>query len=234
VNEEIELYSESVKVIEQSKPLAIIQTPAEFISANEFLQLNKRQQKKIEEYFNPEIESANKTHKGLCAKKKALLEPLQANYTEVSLAAGKYQLEQERKIEIEKKRLEAEAEAAAEATRQAIIAEADRQEEKGDYEFAAAVLDQVQDVEVATVKAPVAISGVKTTVGATGWEQTKEISIDFSKLNEILQAIIEGKLTQDCIEIKIGPLKRNFKNTPDGEYFGITVTTISKPRTRAY
>jgi hypothetical protein len=69
--------------------------------------------KRVKEFFDPDIENAHKTHKGLCAKKREALAPREDAIKVIDGMIGAFHLEQRRKREAreqeeEQKRLEAE------------------------------------------------------------------------------------------------------------------------------
>ena len=56
---ETEIQTQSVALIEEAKRLLVIASQDDFNIANEYMQRNKAYQKRIENYFEPEIEATN-------------------------------------------------------------------------------------------------------------------------------------------------------------------------------
>jgi hypothetical protein len=232
---EIELNSEALALIEESKPFLAITNDVDFGIANEYLQKNKALQKRIETYFDPEIEAANKVHKGLCSKKKAALASLIENYKAVAKAGSDYQLEQAQKREEEQRLREEEARLKAEADKKAIIAEAEKAEAAGDYQAASDFIDQVQDVQVLPiVPVPQEIHAVKTVAGSTTWIHDREVTFDPAQIKQLFIAVSQGELPIECLTVKTGPLKDYFEKQGIWEYdqYGVKCTKISRPTTR--
>lgn len=230
---ETEIQTQSVALIEEAKRLLVIASQDDFNIANEYMQRNKAYQKRIENYFEPEIEAANKTHKGLCSKKKAALAPHVENYKAVSAAASSWLLDQERKRRSEQARLEEEARLKSEADKAAIISESALAEAIGDFDAASDFLDQIQDVQTAPVKAaPELIKTVKTMVGSSNWQPDIEVEVQITP--EFLRCVADGYFPMDCIEVKTGPLKKYFQSRDITVYkqYGITVTPGFRPTQR--
>lgn len=230
---EIELTNQSAVILAESIGLFEIKCQDDFNIANEYLQRNKAQQKKVLEYFDPVIADANRVHKTLTKKKSDMLKPLMADYDQVSAACSSFVSEQKRLAEAETKRLEAEAAAQAERDKATIIAVAEKEEAAGDIQTASDLLEQAADLVPAEVKPVQVITGVKSLAGSTKWQDVLEVTIDKASTIEIAEAVCRGELPIECIEIKDGPIKRYFERQGIKEYnkYGIVANTVSKPRT---
>jgi hypothetical protein len=228
---EIELNSQALALIEESRPLLAITTDIDFSIANEYLQRNKAKQKEIVEYWRPQIQAGTDAER----KKKVMIDPLKKGYDLVSKAGSDYQLELVRKREEEIRLREEEARLKAESDKEAIVAEAEKAEAAGDFQAASDFIDQVQDVQAAPITpVPQAIHAVRTVAGSTTWIKSREIIIDESKLLELVTAVASGLLPLGCIAVKTGPLKDFFEEREIWEFnqYGVTVKTVSRPSTR--
>jgi|WetSurMetagenome_2_1015567.scaffolds.fasta_scaffold63274_3 hypothetical protein len=232
--DELTLKNESVDLIGYGNNFVSISDQEEYVLANEYLTQNKAKQKTIAEYFDPEIESANKTHKGLCAKKKALLEPLVENQKKVISACSDYLREQERKQKAEQARLEEEARKKAEAAQAAIIAAAEKEEKAGDSKCASDLMEQAADIEPEKVSAPEVVSKVKTQSGSSAWND--DLKIETVDAVKAYAAALRGEFPVEVFEIsiKLKPLKDYFnsKNIKEYDANGLKVTSIKVPKLR--
>ena len=230
--DEITLKSEVDSLAQYGGTLIVIRDHDEYMIANEYLTLNKAKQDSISDYFDPEIESANKTHKGLCAKKKVLLDPLKDNRKKVEEACSNYLLEQERIRAAEQKRLDDEAKVAAEAAQKAIIAEAEKEEKAGDIQCASDLMEQAADIVPVKMEAPKVISNTQLASGTTSWKPTLEITINDPVA--VYEAVKRGEFPITCVEItvKIGVLKKHFEGKGIKEYNTNGVTVKEKKQLR--
>lgn len=110
-------------------------------------------EKEAVEFFKPMKQAAAKTHKEICAKENAVLEPLQEAKKHLSLQIGSFdvKLEKERRAEEERLRLEVEEQAKAESVRlsqEQAIADAITLEAEGDTKGAEAVLNNPVPVQM--------------------------------------------------------------------------------------
>ncbi len=122
-------------------------------TAIDYLRRVKTARKRVEDYFGPLKKSAHETWKGIVAKEKELLEPLDAAERKAKVAVSGYDQEQEKIRLAEQRRLQAEADEKARKERERLEKEAAKlkteakREER--LEAAAAVVAPV--VELASV-----------------------------------------------------------------------------------
>lgn len=235
---DLELSNQSIALIEESKKLLIIKSQDDFNVASEYLQRNKAQQKRIEEFFEKTIKLLHEAHANECSKKKAALIGLVENYKAVSKANSAYLVEQDQKRRKEEARLQEEARLKAEAERAAIIAESAKAEAEGDITAASDYLDQINDIQEKPVtSAPQLIKTVKTTAGSSSYQADIEVGFDRSQLLDLLAALYSEQLPAECLEcidVKTGPLKAYFKKKGISEFnhFGIIVKPTFRPSQR--
>jgi hypothetical protein len=233
--DEITLKSDAESLANYGKSLTV-QDHDDYMCANGYLLQNKAKQKAIAEYFDPEIESANKTHKGLCSKKKVLLEPLVENYKKVAAACSNYILEQERIRDEEKKQREAEEKAKAEATQAVIIATAEKEEKAGDVQCASDLMEQAQDIVPAEVMVAPIVTNTRLTEGSTSWSSVLDITVINSV--DVYEAVRRGEFPITCVEIsvKTSVLKKYFEGKGIKSYNanGLQVKEIKSPNARVY
>ena len=235
---EIELNKESKAMIEAAQPLLVIKDQDDFTLANEYLQNNKRQQDKIREYFEPEIESARKTYKGLCEKRGLALLPLKQNYNAVVAAGNVYVQEQER--------IRKEAEAQAEEERQRKISEAqaellkesEKAEKENDLQSAIDYIDQIHDLPeiIKPEEVKKEMRTFKGMRGTTSWINDIEVEVDETKLMQVVTGIMAGELPIECLKVSTSELKQFFNknNVESYDKWGIKVKKITRPRNRSY
>lgn len=143
-------------------------------------------EKEAVEFFKPMKQAAAKTHKEICAKENAVLEPLQEAKKHLSLQIGSFDVKLERERRAEEARLQelelerATAEAARLAQEQAIT-DAIELEQSGDVKGAEAVLNNPVPVEVRT--APVILQKQTPKVEGVAGSQTWKFRItDINKV----------------------------------------------------
>lgn len=88
--------------------------------AMDYLRAVKQTQKRVEDYFGPLKKAAHDSWKGIVAKQKELLDPLGDAERMAKSAIVKYDTEQERDRQAERRRLQAEADERARREREAI------------------------------------------------------------------------------------------------------------------
>jgi hypothetical protein len=152
--QETELKQEASIVKVEAKAITVT-TPEEYENAVAFGRKIVDKIKKIEEFFKPIKDAANKAHKAITSKENEALEPLRAAKATVQTALVKYQNEQERKRRAEqeeqRKRLQAELERS--------MRDAAGLEEEGNAEAAEMRLNEAVSLEglaaVATVQSAI-------------------------------------------------------------------------------
>lgn len=155
----------------------------------------------IEAYWKPEIDSAYKTHRGLCDKKNALVNPLKKAILILKDRIGRYQVEQQQKREEEERRREAEAREKERKLREKKEREAEEALDKGQEEKAEALLEEAEEVYVAPkpVAAASKAEGVVTRykykvrrVVDIKLVPVEYLSVDISKVEKVKNALKEG------------------------------------------
>ena len=140
--------------------------------AGEFVTLRKGLKAKIEAFFNPLCDKANKTHKALTEARKAELDKMTPGDQHLNRQMVDYNLAEEKKRKAEEDRLRREAEKKAEEEQLAAALEA---EESGDTEEAEEILEEPVFVPPPVVKAIVPKVAGQTMTTTWKWK-TKDIN----------------------------------------------------------
>lgn len=232
--DETTLKSEALELVTYGNNFIAINDQDDFALANDYLKQNKAKQKAIADYFDPEIEAANKVHKGLCSKKKAMLEPLVANHATVTNACSVYLAEQERLRREEQARLDAIEKKKTEDAQAAILAEAGKEEKAGDLQGASDLIEQAADLVPKEVQAPPVVTTYRTPAGTTSWVSDLEITV--LDPDAVYAAAKAGQLPIDCVavDVKLSVLKSHFKGKGTKEFKGLGLEVKEKhvPRSR--
>jgi len=123
------LQEQVAPVVARASALAIV-TPQDYENAAGFLQDVKAAQKRVNDFFDPMIESAHKTWKSALAQKATFADPLKSAEATTKHKALAWQAEQERIRQAEQRRLQAEADERARKEREKQEAAARLQREK--------------------------------------------------------------------------------------------------------
>jgi len=231
--DEIKIQTESVELVAYGNTFLVISDQETLNAANEYLTQNKAKQKMFDEYFDPEIELANKAHKNWLAKKKAAVGMLAENYKKVSEVAGAYLSEQERIKKAERELAEAEAARKAAEAQAIIIAAAEKEQDNGNEQGAADLMEQATDIVPVEVETKKVVSNFKGTSGSTSWGT--DLSVTVKDPAAIYKAALAGEFPIGCVEIsvKVSVLKAYFKGNKITEYNknGVEIKEIKIPRT---
>jgi len=99
---------QATDLVSVARALKIVD-PASFERAGAMLQQLKDQQRRIEDFFKPDVDRAHAAWKGLCDKRAGYLDPLKAAITILSDGYASFAKEAQRKADMERRRLEREA-----------------------------------------------------------------------------------------------------------------------------
>ncbi|QNO18958.1 hypothetical protein [Caproicibacterium amylolyticum] len=157
---ELTVQQETNQMVQEAQNVSISDN-AQFESATDLLKRVKRTKKKVDEYWEPAISAANKTHKELTAKRKAMTDICDRAESIVKGKILTYQQEQDAK----RRAAEAEAQKLAQAESERILAEAAEAEQSGNTIEAAIKMQQAETVSTFTPTVMVdkpKISGVST------------------------------------------------------------------------
>ncbi len=111
---------------------------ADYDAATEFLKGVKGAARKVNDYFNPDIEAAHKLHRSLTAKRGDFLRPMEQAEATVKGKAIAWLNAERRRVDEENRRAQEAARRAAEEQR---LAEAAAMEAQGEHEVAQAMID---------------------------------------------------------------------------------------------
>lgn len=149
--------TKSITAIELQAESIIIAGDEDYQAAAEFGRELKRKSAEVTAFFKPMKDAANKAHKEVCQREKAMLEPLKNAEGILKQEMGRYTMEQERRrLEMERQlRLAAQAEADKK------LAEAAAEEEAGDKDKSAAAFLDAQVIDTASRSASLQIQTPK-------------------------------------------------------------------------
>jgi hypothetical protein len=183
-------------------------------NAGEFLVDLKRLIKEVEAWFAPMIDDAYRAHKTICAKKNVYVDPLKAAEAEIKRKIGNFQMELDRKREVEERKAREEADRLAEKERNRLMAQATKQEAKGNGEQAAELLQAAADVYVAP--APV----------AAGIQGPKGVGVRYEFVPEVTN---KAQVPDDFKVVDLGALKRVGNATKDNPPTIAGIRWIKRP-----
>jgi len=218
---EIEVTPEGLKndLSEMTQNRIKVVTAEDRIIVGEALALNKAYQGKVREYFGPLKSQADKIHKDICAKEKALLDPAKAWIKEAKQACIAYETEQERIRKIEQARLETEArqkeEEARKAEAEALQAQAEAAWKAGDKAEAEAIIEEAAQVESEPVYTPPVIA-LKTTPKVQGQSYSISYKAWVFDLTALLKAVLSGRAPAMSIRVNqsfLNQAARTMKDT---------------------
>jgi hypothetical protein len=187
-----------------------VKTQQDYEVGGEFLRAIKGLQKKVNETFDPIIESARKTWKESLSKKDLHFEPLEQAEKIVKTKRLEYFDEQERITREKQEKLEREARAEEERKRKALEERARKAEEAGKADKAEELRLKAEEVRV---EAPIVQPRVENIKGESIREQW------YAEVNDLLalvKAIAEGKAPITFIEANVPMLNKqavSMKNT---------------------
>lgn len=153
------IQNEQKSILDQIQEITI-NNDEDNIKAGNFLKLIKPVIKNIKGYWKPLKESAKKAHSDLCAREKAMLEPLESAETEIKAKISVYITEQEEKAKKEQEALrKAQEEEAFKQLEEAEKLKAEgREDEAQIQEELAYAIDQVKTVVTPTIQKQEGIS----------------------------------------------------------------------------
>jgi hypothetical protein len=183
-------------------------------NAGEFLVDLKRLIKEVEAWFAPMIDAAYKSHREICAKKNVYVDPLKAAEAEIKRKIGNFQMKLDQEREAAERKAREEADKLAEAERKRLMAQAVKQENKGNGEQAAELLQAAADVYVAP--APVAV----------GIQGPKGVGVRYEFIPEVTN---KAQVPDDYKVVDLGALKRVGNATKDNPPTIAGVRWIKRP-----
>ena len=182
--------------------------------AGVFLVDLKRLIKEVDAWFAPMIDDAHKAHKTICAKKNFYVDPLKAAESEIKRKIGNFQMELDRIREAEERKAREKADKEAEAERQRLLKQAEKQEAKGNGEQAQELLQAAADVYVAP--APV----------AAGIQGPKGVGVRYEFIPEVTN---KAQVPDDYKVVDLGALKRVGNATKDNPPTIAGIRWIKRP-----
>lgn len=157
---ELTVQQETNQMVQSAQGISIADN-TQFESAADLLKKVKHTKKQVTDYWEPAISAANKTHKELTAKRKAMTDVCDRAESIVKQKMLTYQNEQDAK----RRAAEAEAQRLAQQESDKILAEASDAEESGNAVEAAIKMQQAETVSTFTPTVMVdkpKVSGVST------------------------------------------------------------------------
>lgn len=171
-----------VSVIEAKASEVVITDDESYQSAVEFGRMIQTKTTEVKDFFKPMKDVANKAHKEICAREKAMLEPLEAAKKVLQQTVGAYQFEQERKRREEEELARKAAQEEAERNLQkAVEAEAN-----GDADAASAAFEE------ATFAESMAASTVVESSAPVAKGATVKVDYEITSCNEELVPVKVG------------------------------------------
>lgn len=158
----------SVTAIELQAESIVIVGDDDYQAAAEFGRELKRKSAEVTAFFKPMKDAANKAHREVCQREKAMLEPLKNAESALKQKMGRYTMEQERQRE----ELERQLRLAAKLEADKKLAEAAVAEEAGDKAKCEEALQDAQIIDAASRSATLQVAAPKTCGVSTSkdWE----------------------------------------------------------------
>ena len=176
VKEETAL-SKQTSELEQKAETTPVTNDAEYQAAAEFGKMLKVKASEVKEFFDPMKKAANKAHKEICDREKAMLTPLANAERLIKRSMGDYATEQERK----RKEAEEAARKAAEEAANRRLAEAVELEKQGNVEAANTAIEEAEIIDTAASSITVGASAPKVS-GVSQRKDWEVIDIDDSSV----------------------------------------------------
>lgn len=147
----------SITAIEFQTESIVINGDEDYQAAAEFGRELKRKSAEVTAFFKPMKDAANKAHKEVCQREKAMLEPLKNAEGILKKEMGRYTMEQER----QRAEMERQLRLAAQAEADKKLAEAAAAEEAGDKAGCEAALLDAQIIDTAGRSASLQVQAPK-------------------------------------------------------------------------
>ncbi len=171
-----------ISVIEAKAGEVVIVDEESYQSAVEFGRMIQTKAAEVKDFFKPMKDAANKAHKEICAREKAMLEPLDSAKKILQKTVGDYQFEQERiRREAEEAAKKAAQEEAERNLQKAVDAEAN-----GDADAASAALEEAEFAET------MAASTVVESSAPVAKGATVKVDYEITSCNEELVPVKVG------------------------------------------
>lgn len=248
LEKEEELKENSTKMDEHINAL-VVDDEGSFEHAGEITLELSALEKKIEEYWDPEVKKAHELHKSLTTKRSEMLTPVQNNKKILKNKINAYLTEQENKRKAEEARLEEERLAAEKAERDRIQAEIEREraqkeaeieaaKESGNVEEAEKIQAEAEEAikemeyQKENVSLPSPVPTVSTppkrmSFGSSGSASaSKDITVTVTNKLELIKAIAEGKAPITLLDVKEGDLKKFIKLLAHKEFPGLEIKDV--------
>ncbi len=181
--------------------------------------------KTIDEWMNPQIESANKTHKLLTGKRAELRRPFQEAQAIVDTELGRYYMEQKRIKDAQEELLHKEAEKQRLQAQEALIAAALDQNDES-------LLAAAENVFVPDIKLAEPTRSTVTDSGSTNVRI--DIKVEVADKREIILLVSSNSYLDNFIDINLSEVKKYCKahNLKVLHGFKITETWVVSGRSK--
>jgi len=202
---EVQLKESATRLIQQAEQMEI-STQEAAQEASAFFIRCASMLKRIKEYWKDTRENAHKTWKGICDKEAAMSKiPAEARKI-IENKLRDYRDEQRRIAEKEQRKAEEARQREEDKRKAAEMKKAERAMDKGDLEKAEEHMHAAEDTFVPpSYIQPNIDKTARTADGAlTG---VKDLSIEVVSLREVAQGIVDGKLPDHIIEVRLGAVK---------------------------
>ena len=196
--------TKSITAIELQAESIVIAGDDDYQAAAEFGRELKRKRAEVTAFFKPMKDAANKAHKEVCQREKAMLEPLKNAEGILKEEMGRYAMEQER----QRAEMERQLRLAAQAEADKKLAEAVAAEEAGDKDKCEAALLDAQIIDTAGRSAVLQVQPTK----ASGTSVSKDWQI--VAVDDVLVPVtIAGVVIRPVDKATIMRLIRSSKGT---------------------
>lgn len=199
------LKQEALSWPEKAKAITITDN-ASYTAAGELVKEVVAMRKRVQDHHKPIKDAAHKAHKAAIAAEKELLKPLEQAEQWLKSEMTKWQREQARLAEMERRRLEAEQKEREEEQRLALAAEAEQQGASQE------VVDEI--LETPLPQAPIATP--VTTEMVEGISTRTLYSAEVTNLKVLCLAIGMGKVSESLVQPNMVALNGMARSMRDG------------------
>jgi hypothetical protein len=202
----------------------IVDDPATMEIASEMVIGLDNLKKKVVDYWADTKKRAYDAWKGITAKEKEMLDPIESARDNLKKQINFYLTEKKRKEDEERRKLEAERKAAEEAERARIAELAKAAEESGNEVEAEIFQAQAEAVYIAP-EVPETVMEKTTRTDAGTVSGKEELSIEIREKKALVQAMLNDGLLE-MIEVKEAKLKQWLKLTGKENYPGLGIQKV--------